>query len=182
MNKIFLAIVFALLLQAPVAQGSNWTGKSPFVEAMRSMLDLFTMLQSYQQLSSISSMSGMGPITAYQGQNMFADPRGMINPFASPWGSNIPLLPPAGTGSLNGAWVSNAQQLLIVKDGLARIYWSRDDYQDYYLKSAPGMLLLKEADSGIVREFEMAGQQDQLALRNRQGQVTLFRKYYPGIQ
>ena len=176
MNKILTAFIFFLALLSPGAQGYSGSVNNPFIEAMRSMLDLFSLMQSYQQFSSQSSIS------TFPGQGMFSGPGQYINPYSSPWTADRLPSPYGGSGPLDGTWISNSQILLIVKNGFARIYWSRDEYQDYYLKIGPGQLLFRDAESGVVRQFDMALQQGRLALRNRQGQMTLFRKYHSGVQ
>ena len=100
-----------------------------------------------------------------------------MTPYASPRSGYLPPYPARDAASLDGSWISNTEVLLIIKNGFARIYWSRDQYQDYYLKTAPGQLFFKEADTGNVHAFEMAQKEDQLALRDSQRQLILFRKY-----
>ena len=151
--------IFVLLLFIGPANARNWDNTNPFVDMMRSMLDVFEMMQLYQDFSGQIGHSG--------------------NP--SRYRNYMPAYPPASPppgqvpdGSLDGAWASQNHILLAIKQQYARMYWSRDQYRDFYLEILPEHLKFKDATTGQVQDFEFRMQDNQLALRDKKGRVVQF--------
>ena len=153
---------FVLLLFIGPANASNWDNANPFVDMMRSMLDVFEMMQLYQDFSGQIGHSG--------------------NP--SQYRKYLPAYPSAPSpslsqgqvpdGSLDGAWASQNRILLAIKQQYARMYWARDQYRDFYLEVLPEHLRFKDATTGQVQDFEFRMQDNQLALRDKKGRVIQF--------
>ncbi|WP_456405713.1 hypothetical protein [Thiolapillus sp.] len=153
--------LFLLLVIGP-ANASNWNNPNPFVDMMRSMLDIFEMMQLYQdfsgQIGRSSRPSGMRPpMSAYS--------RGP---------SRGATVDPRQEALLEGAWASQNRILLAIKEQYARMYWSQEQYQDYYLEILPEHLRFTDAKTGQVQEFEYRIKDDQLALRDTRGRVVQF--------
>lgn len=91
-----------------------------------------------------------------------------------PWGGGQ-----GKTGSsrvLEGTWEGQGGELLLIRDGMFRIYADAETYRDGYLQVSGERLQLKDAESGRTRDYEMRHQGDQLALRTPDGEILLYRR------
>ena len=173
MKKNILCALCALLIQIPAAHGTNWGGGNPFVDMMRSMLNMFELMQIYQDFSGYSNLSSV--------PHQFSPGQFNYGPFSQP-GSRLgyPAPPPFETSSPNpridGLWASDADTLLLIRQDYAQIYWSRSQYRNYYLRRTANQLHFTDAETGEVQVFDMATQANQMALRDNDGQQLLFRK------
>jgi len=117
-----------------------------------------------------------------------------------PWGSTMPGTPFGGSGQrwpmpsmdnlpwgggqgktgssrvLEGTWEGQGGELLLIRDGMFRIYADAETYRDGYLQVSGERLQLKDAESGRTRDYEMRHQGDQLALRTPDGEILLYRR------
>lgn len=160
MKKILQAIILFLFIGP--ANASDWDNPNPFVDMMRSMLDVFEMMQLYQ---NFSGNLGHNP-------NPSRYPK-YIQPY-SPMSPNTPPSDQPADSRLEGAWASQNRILLAIKQQYARMYWSREQYRDFYIEILPEHLKFKDATTGQVQAFEYRIQDDQLALRDDKGQVIQF--------
>lgn len=153
---------FILLVLAGSANASNWDNPNPFVDMMRSMLDVFEMMQLYQDFSGQARH-----VPSPYGYRQYM-PRKPAAPH--------PTTPfdQAQENQLEGAWASRNHILLAIKQNYARMYWSKEQYRDFYLEIAPEHIRFKDAGTGQVQEFEFRMQDNQLALRDTQGRVIQF--------
>ena len=160
MKKILQNLLIILLLGPASATSSS--NDNPFVDMMRSMLDIFEMMQLYQNFSGHIGTAGLPQRYGKQA------------PYHLPAPSNpVPGHPPADT-HLDGAWASQNRILLAIKQQYARMYWSRDQYRDFYIEIFPEHLRLKDAATGQSQDFEYRLQDNQLALRDAKGRVIQF--------
>jgi hypothetical protein len=159
------AVVTLLLTILPPAFGGGTASNNPFLDMMRSMLDMFEMMQLYQDFSSrTGSSSPYPPASSWPAPPM--PPASLtLSPFS-----------PQGTSELEGAWASNNNILLAIKDHLGRIYWARDKYRDFELEILPPRLRLTDKNTGQRQEFDVSLQGDRLVLRDSQGRLALFRR------
>ncbi len=176
MKKNILGIFCALLIQIPTVYAANWSTGNPFVEMMRSMLNMFEVMQLYQDYSGQSNLSGMPqPFSPGQfGSPPFAQPHtdALKPPTSDPSLSS----PATSSTSIDGLWLSDANTLLLINGDYAQIYWSRTQYRNYYLHKGANQLIFKDAESGQLQTYDMATQAKQLVLRDEQGSQLLFRK------
>ncbi len=160
-----LAASLLLVLLLPAARAGS-PDRNPFVEMMRSMLDMYEMMQLYRDLSN--------------GGDHLRPPLPPPPPPKAPRDSSqaetLPPFSPQSTRQLQGAWASNSRILLAVKDHLARFYWARDKYRDFDIEILPPRLRLTDKDTGQVQEFEVSLQGDRLVLRDSQGRLALFKR------
>ncbi len=103
--------------------------------------------------------------------------------YGAPWGG-APTWPPAGGRGvfelLQGAWQSDNGGLLLVKDNLARLYLSRDRYQDLYLHADARYLWLRPAGtSGRTVRYAYRVHDDRIELYDRWGNSLILRRYRP---
>lgn len=173
MKKNILCALCALLIQIPAAHATNWGGGNPFVDMMRSMLNMFELMQLYQDFSGYSNLSSV--------PHQFSPGQFNYGPFTQPGSrSGYPAPPPFETSSPNpridGLWASDANTLLLIRQDYAQIYWSRSQYRNYYLRRTTNQLHFTDAETGDVQVFDMVTQADQMALRDKDGQQLLFRK------
>ncbi len=152
-------IALLLLSLAPARAGSP--GGNPFVDMMRSMLDMYEMMQLYRD---------------FKGNDRSWPPPPPRSPAESSPGETLPPFSPQSTTQLQGAWASNSRILLAVKDHVARFYWARDKYRDFDIEILPPRLRLTDKDTGQVQEFEVSLQGDRLVLRDSQGRLALFKR------
>ena len=87
---------------------------------------------------------------------------------------------PASSESLEGAWEGQGGELLLIRQGMFRIYADAQTHRDGHLRIQGDRLQLRDADSGRTREYEMRRQGDQLALRTPEGDVLLYRRLSTG--
>lgn len=152
---------FFLLFFISSANASNWNNPNPFVDMMRSMLDIFEMMQLYQDFSG---QTGHSSRPSKYRQTMPAYPPGSSHSSSDIRRENL----------LDGAWASQNRILLAIKQQHARMYWSQEQYKDFYVEVLPQHLRFTDGDTGQVQEFEYRMQGDQLALRSTQGKVVQF--------
>lgn len=161
-----LALLGCLLGPAPGLRATESTVQ-PMVDAMTRMMDAFGMIDRYRWNTTPPAGTarqdawpqGPYPGTGYDG-----------------W-SGAPQPAPAGQASpLEGVWQGNNGGVLVVQQGQARLYAAREQYQDFQLRLQDQLLLLREPHSGQVRSYEFALQGDRLALRDRAGNLVLFRR------
>ena len=158
-------ILILLLSLLPPAQSAPPAGNNPFIDMMRSMLDMFEMMQLYQEFSSQAGRNPRFPAGGW--------PAPVPPPGTTP---TLPPFSPQSTSELEGAWASNTNILLAIKDDLGRIYWARDQYRDFQLEILPPRLRLTDKDTGQSQEFDVSLQGDRLVLRDDQGRLALFRR------
>ncbi len=156
MKKIIYSLFLFVFISS--ASANNWNKPNPFVDMMRSMLDIFEMMQLYQNFSGQVGHSSM-PYNFQQQMPTSA-------PFAP--GNN------STNNNLEGAWASKNHILLAIKQNYARMYWAKEQYQDFYMEVVANNIRFTSADSGQVHEFEYLTRDNQLALRDHQGRVIQF--------
>ncbi len=154
---IALLLLFPLTLARAGSPGGN-----PFVDMMRSMLDMYEMMQLYRDFKG--------------DDRAWAPPLPPRPPVESSPAETLSPFSPQSTRQLQGAWASNNRILLAVKDHLARFYWARDKYRDFDIEILPPRLRLTDKDTGQVQEFEVSLQGDKLVLRDSQGRLALFKR------
>ncbi|HDK37537.1 MAG TPA: hypothetical protein ENG92_00770 [Thiolapillus brandeum] len=160
MKKILQAL-FLLFFIGP-ANAGNWNNPNPFVDMMRSMLDMFEMMQLYDDFSG-----QIGHTSSSLGYRKYMPPYPPAPPGGNPF-------KPQQQNILEGAWASQSRILLAIKQNYARMYWSQDQYKDFYLEILPERLRFTDAETGQTQEFEYRTQGNQLALRDDQGRMVQF--------
>ena len=151
-----------LLCLPPINQAAGSREANVFLDMMRSMLNLFEMMQLYQEFSSRRDRLPYAP-----------PPYGWTPP---PGTATIPPFSPQGIRQLDGAWASNTNLLFAIRNGQGRIYWAKDQYRDFRLEVLPPRLRLTDAETGESQEFEVALQGDRMVLRDQEGRLALFRR------
>ncbi|RMG37634.1 MAG: hypothetical protein D6720_02820 [Gammaproteobacteria bacterium] len=182
------------MLLALTGPAASATTGSPFLDMMRGMATGFALLGQNGTTTSptiIYPPIQPLPVPAY-------------SPFAPsyPWTASVPGWPPAvpfGTGiypatpwpptapyppgnilsKLEGAWETSNGGLLLVRDSLARLYVSRDEYQDLYLRADPRYLWLQPVGSQVPTRYEHHIYKDRIVLRDARGNSLVLRRYKP---
>lgn len=157
MKKTIYSLFLALFFTS--AGANNWNKPNPFVDMMRSMLDIFEMMQLYQSFSGQVNRSSL--------------PYGFSRemPMSAPFAGNSPDIP---QNRLEGAWASKNHILLAIRQNYARMYWGKEQYQDFYMEIVDSNIRFTSAETGQVHDFEYRTQGNQLALRDSQGRVIQF--------
>jgi len=156
-----LALLLLLSL-LPTAHAAGSSGTNVFLDMMRSMLNMFEMMQLYREFSS-----------RRDGIPYVPPSRGWLPP---PGSATIPPFSPQGIHQLDGAWASNTNLLFAIRRGAGRIYWAKDQYRDFRVEVLPPRLRLTDMKTGQSEEFEVAIQGDRMVLRDREGRLALFRR------
>ena len=177
-----LAITLILPTTAPVA-----ASESPFVSAMRQMMLFFTLMNglsgSQEGLSNPYGM-GMPPYSMHQwpqqgyGANPWSQaPIWQAQPF---WGSAPPTEVPTPATQhlkkLQGRWFSGNGAMLAIREGLARLYFSTSEYQDYYVRANDTLITLRSSRDGSIGTYEYVLDELGLQLTNDTGGVITFRR------
>ncbi len=150
-------LVALMLLGNPVHAG-NYYQPNVFVEAMRTMLEIFLSMGS----------AGNNPYGNNLPGNAWLEKQ--------PWSPSVTPFNTPDKPMLNGIWVSSTRFILVIYGGYARIAIDRDQFQDFYVRYKKGALQLREGQQGRVISFRMAQQNNRLALKDQEGRILLFRK------
>ncbi|BAO43911.1 hypothetical protein [Thiolapillus brandeum] len=159
--KQIISAIFLFLSISPASAG-NHLNSNPFVDMMRAMLNMFDAMQAMQNFSGHSGYSSYPPMRA---------------PVPDPATGDTPAM-----ADLEGSWASPKRLLLIIKKNYARMYWSKDQYRDFYVEVFPGHLKLTDADTGRSQEFELRLKDRQLALRDPKGRILQFIRMNDHVQ
>ncbi len=126
-------------------------------------------------------------------------PLGGMSPWGggAPWGNSsnqwpmpnqlpgnvgIPNWPGSAGGGgqpLNGAWIDNSGQGLLVRGNQFRLFSDRERYRDMTIRYEGHHVWLYDQDSGTAKRYEFAHAEDRMALRDRDGNTMLFRRWTP---
>jgi hypothetical protein len=91
-----------------------------------------------------------------------------------PYPYRAPARPPQGA-MLNGSWQGESGEILVIQDGLFRIYLQRDNFRDGRLTQVePRRILLQDLESGQVRPYEFAESEGRLLLRDPAGNLLRY--------
>lgn len=185
-----LIVCLSILLQAAVPQTLAARGGGlTFADMLRGMATGLALLGqagsvgtpalTYPQVP-VYPVPVYPPAYPWPATPPYAAPYGRA--YGAPWGA--PAWPAAdGRGvleRLQGAWQSDNGGLLLVKDNLARLYLSRDRYQDLYLHADTRYLWLRPVDtSGRTVRYAYRVHGDRIELYDRRGNSLILRRYRP---
>lgn len=156
MKKFTLIVLVLYSLAFSQAYSSSWNQDNMVAEMMRSMLQMFLLMNLNPNFSADSSWSP--------------------DKYQSPQLQTLPPIYWQNTEPVDGAWISDQDTVLVVYNGIARIYSSNNAYQNYFVEIRPGWLQIKDAASGAIQRFEMRLSERRMVLRNREGQLVRFIK------
>lgn len=114
----------------------------------------------------------------------------VIPPYVPPYGGtypspgDVPAWSPTDGSAflehLQDAWKSDNNDLLLVKDNLARLYLSHNRYQDLYLHADARYLWLRPAGtSGRTVRYAYRVHGDRIELYDQRGNSLILRRYQP---
>ncbi len=180
-----LTVCLAVLLQttAPQALAARGSGLT-FADLLRGMATGLALLGQAGSVGvpalTYPQVPVYPPPYPWTTAPPYAPPYG--GTYGAPWGT--PTWPPADgrlfLAHLQGAWQSDNGGLLLVKDNLARLYLSRDRYQDLYLHADTRYLRLRPVGtSGRTMRYAYRVHDDRLELYDRQGKRLILRRYRP---
>lgn len=102
-------------------------------------------------------------------------------PGGSPGYTPYPALPRSGPApattlaTLNGSWQGESGEILVIRNGLFRIYLDRDNFRDGRLAQVePRLLLLQDLESGQLRPYAFAESAGRLLLRDPAGNLLRY--------
>ncbi|WP_260291995.1 hypothetical protein [Sedimenticola hydrogenitrophicus] len=92
----------------------------------------------------------------------------------APYPYRAPARPSQGA-MLNGSWQGESGEILVIQDGLFRIYLQRDNFRDGRLTQVePRLILMQDLESGQVRPYEFAESEGRLLLRDPAGNLLRY--------
>lgn len=90
--------------------------------------------------------------------------------------SGLPLGSRSATGPLDGVWETESGAILMVRDGRARVYLSRDRFQDFELRLEGRILALRDRDFGAIRRYLYTADGDRMLMLDPEGSLLLLRR------
>lgn len=186
-------LIIGLLLGLTGPTAAATTG-SPFLDMMRGMATGLALLGQNANTTA--------PTVIYPQIHPLPIPTYPLFPSGYPWGpsfpgllplpygtlpySGVPWSPPTGyarggsiLSKLQGAWETNNGGLLLVRNNMARLYVSRDQYQDLYITTDPRYLWLQPVGSQNPTRYEHHIYRDRMVLRDGRGNSLVLRRYRP---
>lgn len=94
------------------------------------------------------------------------------------WGQWAPG-PGYGQGqeaALEGTWVAQTGAVMVIRQGLVRLYLSEDLSQDYELRVSGQQFMLRDVNTGQVGTYTYARLDDHMMLRDGGGNVMLLQR------
>jgi hypothetical protein len=90
---------------------------------------------------------------------------------------HLPAPTPAAAPSspLEGIWLGQSGEVLVIRDGRFRIYQDPDNYREGRLQLQGDRLAMQDPESGNALEYDFIHEEDHLALRDPWGGVLLYR-------
>lgn len=86
-----------------------------------------------------------------------------------------PPLPPANLSILDGSWQGESGEVLVIRNGLFRIYLDRDNFREGRLKQVqPQVILLQDLQSGQLRTYAFAESEGRLLLQDPAGNLLRY--------
>lgn len=127
-----------------------------------------TTFPGMTQFPGASGMPGSSMFPQLPSANMLPKPPAKWNPAAS-----NPYLE-----ALQGNWETEHGALLIIKEGYARLYLTRDDHTDLQITANNRYIWIKPADSNIESQrYEYRRHFERLVMRDDSGKVLLARRW-----
>ncbi len=84
-------------------------------------------------------------------------------------------LPPANLSILDGSWQGESGEILVIRNGLFRIYLDRDNFREGRLKQVqPQVILLQDLQSGQLRTYAFAESEGRLLLQDPAGNLLRY--------
>ncbi len=85
-----------------------------------------------------------------------------------------PPVPPGPVPVLNGSWQGESGEILVIRNGLFRIFLDRDNFRDGRLaQPEPQLIILQDLNSGQLRPYAFAESDGRLLMQDPAG--NLFR-------
>ncbi len=104
---------------------------------------------------------------------------GMIQPGKNPWtGQQNPFGYPSSAtqGALDGTWVLNKRGIAIIRGSFARLYLSREHYQDFEIRYDQRHLWLTPRRGGSASRYQYRMHKGRMIVRDDEGNYLLLRR------
>jgi len=188
LRSTLLLLGLGLLAPAPWA-GEMDPGKyADMAESMMDMMDAFSQAYGKRRFGSMpanplswgSQATGAMPWGSMPRPPAWPQPPGMGED--GPWGpmppglpNLFPRLPPPPPSPLEGVWLGQSWEVLVIRDGRFRIYQNPDHYREGQLRLQEDRLTMQDPESGHQMEYDYILEENHLALRDPWGGVLLYR-------
>jgi len=172
-----LLLLFITCIHLPIASADNI---SPFAKMMRAMIDAFREADKGDEDWDDDISFG------YSDQAM-----PLIGPYGAPmagaypnqfWQQGRQIISPRQaqqyklSQTWDGIWKSSTGSLLYIKQGYARLYFSKDVFQDFQIRIKKQHLLLKEKQGGKINSYRYKLDNGRLVLTDKSNNLLLFKK------
>lgn len=188
-----LAPALPLLLAAATAHASGSAAATMMSQAMLTMMDIMGNLA--QQYSSnrrwnnsyvpFETMGG-APMAMYampggipgqqQIQTLTEGARDGLPAITNPGQAMGGMFPAPNQSPLDGIWQGQAGEIVLVMYGHFRIYADSDHYRDGRYEINDNLLVMHDPQTGNSRSYEYAFSEGRMALRDKDGNLLLFRQ------
>lgn len=192
-NRIRQLVLGLLLSMAALPCGAAGIyDDNPFVEAMLRMMAAFGLINQpslplgvpYLPSYGNPMMPGVGgmPGFGYPGMNMLpgaaAAMPGYANGYAGqtpfPWSNNSQS--GATSGYLDGIWELSSGSVVIIRRDTARLYLSRDRYQDFSIGYDQGRFWWTPRGGSTTTQYRYQMRDGRMVIRDNEGKVLLMRR------
>ena len=197
-HSVFFLLPLLLVWQGyALATGS--VASSIMSQAMLSMMDAMgKMAQDYSRNRDLSPSYYGQPSSGWQGMispwNMYSLPgtgipgqqqiQGLVGQapavaqqsFQGMTNSLQPIPNLSPQSSLDGIWQGQSGELVLVMYGHFRIYANADNYRDGRYEVLDDHIIMHDPQTGAKRAYEFALSEGRLVLRDREGDLLLFRQ------
>ena len=195
-HRLAVTLLLAVLsAAAPAADGFQNYGQSgrqhPFVESMQLMMDAMSVNKGgsagvfdspwsqFGQMPGGNLFSPMGGGSSQMQQLMGNWPQmgGMdqLGQYGRQWMQAPQNLPFLGS-QLNGVWRGRSGEVLVISGNQYRIQAGRNRAVQGQLRVQGNRLWLQNAQTNTVNEYDFANHEGRLVLRDRYGQLLLYRR------
>lgn len=189
-HKLISGPLLCLLLSTFPTSPCNAAGTS-FTDILRGMAGGLALLGQSGNTTGFPYFGSGNPFYPMSPGPMWPNSGGFPAWGAPPWGGYSPYSPPYrqypdrdSTGSrvlerLQGSWKTNKGGLLLIRRDMARLYISRDEYQDFYLRADDRYLWMWPIKSQASQRYEFHISSDRIVLRDEFGSSLTLLKYRP---
>jgi hypothetical protein len=157
-------------------------GTQSMADAMSRMMDAFSNRLLWNSMPGASAMDPSGWASPWpnpaQDWSAFGSPWSQQN---APWQAWGQWPPGAGYGysqaaEIEGTWMANSGAVMVIRQGLVRLYLSEDLSQDFEYRLSGQDFMLRDARTGAISTYGYAQLGDHMMLRDPGGNVLLLQR------
>ena len=181
----------AFLLLSTFQPSLSHAAGSAFSDLLRGMVGGMALLGQSGNTTGFPYLGAGNPFYPMSPGPMWPNTTGFPAWGTSPWGGYSTYPPNYGHSPardsnasrtlerLQGSWKTNKGGLLLIRRDMARLYLSRDEHQDFYLRTDDRYLWMWPIRSQASQRYEYHISTDRIVLRDEFGSSLTLIKYRP---